>query len=179
MTKILTPFGAYSATPAATVVPATGTVVANETGVDSHRITTIDIADLSLIVTTNANKGDGKLIYTFPAGNIIVKRATIALGIEGTAALNVADTPDLGIGTVVATGAVAVLSGTATFENILTGQTVSACDGTVQMASVASTLTIAAAAAHSVYLNIADGWAGVDAGMKATGRVILEWAYMS
>lgn len=179
MTKILTPFGAYSATPAATVVPATGTVVANETGVDSHRITTIDIADLSLIVTTNASKGDGKLIYTFPAGNIIVKRATIALGIVGTGALNVADTPDLGIGTVVATGAVAVLSGTATFENILTGQTVSACDGTVQMASVASTLTITAAAAHSVYLNIADGWAGVDAGMKATGRVILEWAYMS
>ncbi len=179
MTKILTPFGAYAATPAATVKPATGTVVANETGVDSHRITTIDIADLSLIVTTNANKGDGKLIYTFPAGNIIVKRATIALGIKGTAALNVADTPDLGIGTVVATGAVDVLSGTATFENILTGQTVSACDGTVQMASVASTLTIAAAAAHSVYLNIADGWAGVDAGMKATGRVILEWAYMS
>jgi len=178
MTKILTPFGAFAG--AGTVAtPATGTITANETGVDSHRITTIDIADLNLITTTNASKGDGKLIYTFPAGNIIVKRATIALGIIGTAALNVADTPDLGLGTVVASGAVAVLSGTGTFENILTGQTVSACDNTVQLASVAATLTIATAAAHTVYLNIADGWAGIDAGMLATGRVIIEWAYMS
>jgi len=178
-TKILTPFGAFAGTPAATVVPATGTVVANETGFDSHRITTIDIASLNLITTTNASLGAGKLIYTLPAGNIIIKRATIALGIIGTAALNVADTPDLGLGTVVASGAVAVLSGTGTFENILTGQTVSACDNTVTMASVATTLTIASAAAHSIYLNIADGWAGVDAGMLATGRVIIEWAYMS
>lgn len=178
-TKILTPFGAFAATPAATVVPATGTVVANETGVDSHRITTIDIANLNLITTTNANKGDGKLIYTLPAGNIIIKRATIALGITGTGSANAADTPDLGLGTVVASGAVAVLSGTATFENILTGQTVSACDGTLVLNSVATTLAIASSAAHSIYLNIADGWAGVDAGMLATGRVIIEWAYMS
>jgi len=174
---IKTPFGVFAAngTPA---TPATGTLSVVETGVDQDRITTIDIADLVLIATTNANKGDGKLLYTLPAGNVIITRATIALGIVGTAALNVADTPDLGLGTVVASGAVAVLSGTGTFENILTGQTVSACDGTVQLASVASTLTIAAAAAHTIYLNIADGWAGVDAGMKATGRVVIEWKYM-
>lgn len=177
-TKIKTPFGAYAGQGTA-ATPATGTITVNETGVDSAMVTTIDIADLALIVTTNANKGDGKLLYTLPAGNVIIKRATIALGIIGTAALNAADTPDLGLGTVVASGAIAVLSGTATFENILTGQTVSACDNTVQMASVASTLTIASAAAHTVYLNIADGWAGIDAGMLATGRVIIEWAFMS
>jgi hypothetical protein len=84
--KILTPFGAYAGTAAATVVPATGTVIANETGFDSHRITTIDIADLTLITTTAAAKGDGKLIYTFPAGKIIVKRTTLSVGIIGTAA---------------------------------------------------------------------------------------------
>ncbi len=175
--KILTPFGVFAAegTPA---TPATGTLSVTETGVDQARVTTIDIADLSLIATTNASKGDGKLLYTLPAGNVIITRASIALGIEGTGALNAADTPDLGLGTVVATGAVAVLSGTATFENILTGQTVSACNGTVQLATAASTLTIASAAAHTVYLNIADGWAGIDAGMKATGRVVLEWKYM-
>lgn len=177
-TKIKTPFGAYAGQGTA-ATPATGTITVNETGVDSAMVTTIDIADLALIVTTNANKGDGKLLYTLPAGNVIIKRATIALGIIGTAALNAADTPDLGLGTVVASGTVNVLSGTATFENILTGQTVSACDNTVQMASVASTLTIASAAAHTVYLNIADGWAGIDAGMLATGRVIIEWAFMS
>jgi hypothetical protein len=46
------------------------------------------------------------------------------------------------------------------------------------MASVASTLTVASAAAHTIYLNIAAAWAGVDAGMKATGRVVIEWKYM-
>ena len=178
MTKILTPFGAYAAA-GTLATPAAGTITANETGFDSHRITTIDISALPLIVTTNANKGDGKLLYTFPAGNIIIKRATVALGIIGTAALNVADTPELGLGTVVATGTVDVLSGTATFENIMTALVVSACDNTVQQASASTPLTIAAAAAHTCYLNIADGWAGIDAGMKATGRVIIEWAYMS
>jgi len=178
MTKILTPFGKFAAEGTA-ATPATGTITVNETGVDSSRITTIDIADLSLIVTTNANKGDGKLLYTLPAGDIIIKSASIALGIDGTGSANAADTPDLGLGTVVASGSVAVLSGTATFENIMTGQTVSACDGTVQLASVNTILTIASSAAHTIYLNIADGWAGVDAGMLATGRVVIEWQYMS
>ncbi len=180
MTKILTPFGAYAATPAATVVPATGTVVANETGFDSHRITTIDIADLALIVTTNASKGDGKLIYTFPAGKIVVKRTSLSIGIIGTAALNVADTPEIGVGTVVATGAIATLgAGGATMENLFDGTAISACDNTAYQGSQSLTLAITAAAVHNVYLNIADGWAGIDTGMKATGRVIIEWAYMS
>lgn len=178
MTKILRPFGAYAAI--GTVAnPATGTITVTELGGDQSHITTIDIADLSLIVTTNASKGDGKLIYTFPAGNILVKSCSMALAIVGTGALNVADTPDLGLGTVVATGVIAVLSGTATFENIMTGQTVSACDGTVTLNGVDTILPIAAASAHTVYLNMADGWAGVDAGMKATGRVVIEWQYMS
>lgn len=177
-TKILTPFGAYAAI-GTVATPATGTITVNETGVDSEHVTTIDIANLSLITTTNASKGDGKLLYTFPAGNIIVKSCSMALGIIGTAALNVADTPDLGLGTVVASGAVAVLSGTATFENIMTGQTVSACDNTVTLAGVDTILPIASASAHTVYLNIADGWAGIDAGMLATGRVVLKWQYMS
>lgn len=179
MTKILTPFGEYAGKGTA-ATPATGTITVNETGVDSHMVTTIDIAYLALIVTTNANKADGKLLYTLPAGNVIVKRATIALGITGTAALNAADTPDVGLGTTVASGSVAVLGGTAGFENIMTGQTwTAACAGVVQQASIATTLAIATAGDHTVYLNIADGWDGIDAGMKATGRVIIEWAFMS
>jgi len=180
MTKILTPFGVFAATPAATVVPATGTVVANETGFDSHRITTIDIADLTILATTNASVGGGKLIYTFPAGKIVVKRATISIGVIGTAALNVADTPEIGLGTVVATGAIATLgAGSATMENIFEGTAMSACDNTAYQGSQDRILAITAAGVHDVYLNLADGWAGIDAGMKATGRVILEWAYMS
>ncbi len=178
-TKILTPFGAFAGTPAATVVPATGTIVANETGFDSHRITTIDIADLVLGATTNASLGIGKLIYTLPAGDIIITRATTQLSMIGTAALNAASTPVVGLGTVIASGAVAVLSGTATFENIKAGVALADCNSTIQRSSVALTLGIASASAHSVYLNAAVAWAGIDAGMKITGRVIIEWAYMS
>jgi hypothetical protein len=177
--RIKTPFAAFSAGDGTPATPATGTLTVLETGVDQDRVTTIDIADLVLITTTAAAKADGKLLYTLPAGNILITRASISLGIEGTAALNVADTPDVGLGTVIATGAVATLDGTATFENILTGQTwAAACGGVRQQASVAATLTIAAAAAHTIHLNIADTWAGIDAGMKATGRVVIEWKYM-
>ena len=177
--KILRPFGAYAAIGTG-ATPATGTLVTTEIGGDQSHVTTIDIADLALIVTTNANKADGKLLYTFPAGNILITGASLSLGIVGTAALNAADTPDVGLGTVVASGAVATLDGTATFENILTGQTWSAaCNSVVQQAVSATSLSILAAAAHTVYLNIADGWAGVDAGMKATGRIVINWQYMS
>jgi hypothetical protein len=176
---IKTPFAAFAAGDGTAATPATGTLTVLETGIDQDRITTIDIADLVLITTTAADKADGKLLYTLPAGNIIITRASISLGIVGTAALNAADTPDVGLGTVVATGAVATLDGTATFENILTGQTWSAaCNEVRQQASVATTLSVLTAGAHTVYLNIADGWAGIDAGMKATGRIVLEWKYM-
>ena len=180
MSTIQRPFGDFASTPAATVVPATGTVVAKETGDDSHHITTIDIADLTILATTNASVGGGKLIYTFPAGKIVVKRATISIGVIGTAALNAADTPEIGIGTVVATGAIATLgAGGATMENIFEGTAMADCNNTAYQGSQDRILAITEAGVHDVYLNLADGWAGIDAGMKATGRVILEWAYMS
>ena len=179
MAKLLRPFGAFAAIGTA-ATPATGTITVTETGGDQSHVTTIDIADLALIATTNASKADGKLLYTFPAGNILITGSTLSLGIVGTAALNAADTPDVGLGTVVASGAVATLDGTATFENIMTGQTWSAaCNSVVQQAVSATSLGILSAAAHTVYLNIADGWAGIDAGMKATGRITLSWQYMS
>jgi len=158
--------------------PLAGTITAIEWGGDNKHITELTITSVPLIVTTNASKGDGKPIYTLPAGKVIIKSAAMNIGIVGTAALNVADTPDLGLGTVVASGAVSVLSGTATFENIMTGQTVGACANTKTVAAVDTILSIPTANAHTVYLNIADGWAGIDAGMLATGKIVLEWQYL-
>ena len=120
------------------------------------------------------------MIYTFPAGKIIVKRTTFSVGIIGTAALNAADTPEIGVGTSVATGTIATLgAGSAAMENMFDGTAIAACDNTAYQGSQSLTLGIAAAGSHAVYLNVADTWTGVDAGMKATGRVIIEWAYMS
>jgi len=177
--SIKTPFGAFDAI-GTLATAATGTIAIQELGDNQNHTTVIDIASLNLITTTNASLGCGKLLYTFPAGDIVITQATIALGIVGTAALNIADTPDVGLGTVIASGAVALLNGTGTFEDILTGQTWSAaCNSVVQQGTAASVFGILTAAAHTVYLNIADAWAGVDAGMLATGKIVIEWKHMS
>jgi hypothetical protein len=94
-----------------------------------------------------------------------------------------ADTPDGGLGTVIASGAVALLSGTATFENIITGQTFNNCTGTAEVITAIPTanvpLVIATASAHTVYFNVADGWAASgDAAAGLAGTVVLNWRFM-
>jgi hypothetical protein len=90
-----------------------------------------------------------------------------------------ADTPDLGIGTVIASGAVAVLGGTATFENILTGQTINDVNGTPESVSVDTELLIQTADSHNVFLNVADGWAASgDDGIIVGGRIVIIWAQL-
>jgi hypothetical protein len=154
--------------------------VAREFGDGQHHITKIDITDLELITTTNASKADGKLIYNLPAGAIVTRATKLSVAVKSTVDpfANIADTPDLGVGTTVATGAVAVLGGTAGFENLLTGQTMDDCDETVEVETVTTSLLINEADSHAVYLNIADGWAGVDA-VGATGTVVLEWTLLT
>lgn len=157
---------------------ATGSITVTEKGSAQSHVTVIDIADLSLLATTAAAVAGGKGLYEFPAGNLLIKHVAIAIGVVGSddPSLNEDDTPDLGLGTTVATGSVAVLGGTAGFENILTGQTMGDCQGAVKSVGAAVNLNITAASeARTAFLNIADTWAGIDAGMKATGRVVLEW----
>jgi len=97
------------------------------------------------------------------------------------------DTPDVGLGTVIATGAVAVLSGTGTFEDIITGQTWNkALTGVVDhfatlftgVVTEATTVPLipAAGAGTAIYLNAADGWAaGVTGNLTATGLVAITY----
>src|SRR5688572_1308268 len=67
----------------------------------------------------NASLALGAKFYSFPAGTILVESATIVGGI--TAAISATtDTPEVGIGTVAATGAAATLT-TATWEDIIDG----------------------------------------------------------
>ena len=131
-------------------------------------------------IAGGANLAVGKLLYTFPAGEIMVEAASMSLAITQTEGNITADTPDGGLGTVIGSGVVATLDGTATFENILTGQTFNDCDGTAEVKSAIPTgavpLIIAAGAAHTVYFNVADGWAASgDAGALLTGTVTLHW----
>lgn len=121
-----------------------------------------------------ANLALGVLLYTLPPGVILLKAARQSVGVLGSGALCDADTPDAGIGTTVGSGAQALLSGVAGAENILTGQTLANCTGTVATAALAATLAIEVAGAKTVYFNLADGWAGA-ADFTASGSVVLEW----
>ena len=122
--------------------------------------------------------GLGQKIYTFPAGSIIVKSTYMSIALQQTDSHVTADTPEIGLGTVVASGVIDVLTGT--FENILTGQAADDCDGTAEVKTVADQiLVIESGDAHTVYLNIADVWAvGGDDKLGCLGTVVIEWVFV-
>lgn len=151
---------------------------AQEFGTKYNRTTVITFDRTAFpAIAGGASLAVGKLMYTLPAGACVVEAARLRVAIEGVAAIQ-ADTPDIGIGTTIASGAVAVLGGTAAFENILTGQTMTNCNGTYTDAAVATQLVIASGGAHTIYLNVADGWAaGGDPSADVSGKVVIHWKY--
>jgi hypothetical protein len=159
----------------------TGLTVAEYGNETSHK-TVLTFDEVAIGSPTGAaNLGFGKLVYTLPAGACIIKSSKIDFSLQGGGTVD-ADTPDVGLGTVIASGVVAVLSGTATFENIHTGQTFNDCNGTAEVHTALATsspfaLVVETADAHTIYLNVADGWAGAD-DVTATGTVTIEWEFI-
>lgn len=149
-------------------------------GKDFVTVLTVDVTN-AVDVADNAALADGYLLYTFPAGAIAVKSASMSMAL--TLAEDTTATPDVGVGTVVATGAVSVLGGTATFENIITGQTAADADGTATVKTVVNQpLAIEAAGAHTVYFNIAATWAdtaGADLTGDIAGTVVISWTLLA
>jgi len=156
----------------------TGTTAA-EYGDGRVHQTVLTVATTLPAITGGADLAVGKLLYTFPAGEIIVESAHMSLAITQSEGNITADTPDGGLGTTIGSGAVAVLGGTAGFENVLTGQTFNNCNGTAEVLTLVTSLVIADAANHTLYFNVADGWAASgDAAAGLAGTVIVNWRYM-
>lgn len=135
-------------------------------------------------IAGGAALGVGKLLYTLPAGAVLVNDAYMSVAITQTDGNIDADTPDVGIGTVIASGAVSVLGGTTTFENIITGQTAADCDGTATVKTTAPTagtkFAVETGDAHTLHLNVADTWAASgDAGALLTGTVIIDYTFVA
>lgn len=140
-------------------------------------------------IAGGANLGLGKLVYTLPAGEIMVNSISMNVAIKQTQGNITADTPDLGVGTTVASGAVALLSGTAAFENLITGQTMTNCNGTktlyVGQPNGAAPFKIATGDNHTIYLNAACAWTAGgeapfgDAGALLQGEIVINWNYFS
>jgi hypothetical protein len=162
---------------------ATG-VTAAEVQDGSYHRTTLTVATVMPAIAGGANLAVGKLLYTMPAGVIAIWASHMALALDEADGNITADTPDGGLGTVIASGVVALLNGTATFENILTGQTFNDCNGTVETVALAPTagapFIMNAADAHTVHFNLADGWAANgEAALAVSGTVTLLWSQLA
>ncbi len=157
-----------------------------EMGDDMRHRTIIKLTTALSIVTTpdTAALADGMLIYTFPAGQIIVHEVYGDIGLEINDATNVPDTPEVGLGTVIATGAVATLgAGAATWENIWGPHVVAGCDVGADTSDAGQWVTypgmvILGAGVKTVYFNVADTWsngAGTADVFFQAGRFIIDW----
>lgn len=157
----------------------TGTT-AVEYGDGYNHVTVLTVNTTLPAIAGGANLAVGKLLYTLPAGVQMIECAYMSLAITQTEGHITNDTPDGGLGTVIASGVVATLDGTATFENILTGQTFNDCDGTAEVKTLIPTANVPlireAGDAKTVHFNVADGWAASgDAAALLTGTVTLVW----
>lgn len=158
---------------------AAGSTIAYETSHNDAYKTILSV-DTTLESLPAGNRAIGKLLCTFPDNVIVLESARMELAITQSPGGGIAaDTPDGGLGTTVASGAVAVLGGTPAFENIITGQTFNNCNGTIEDATIINQpLVMRNGTSHNVYFNVADSWSGVDPGARLTGTVTLIWRNM-
>ena len=161
---------------------ATG-VTAVEYGDGYNHVTVLTLDTTLPAIAGGAALAVGKLAYTFPAGDCVVSSSRIDAAITQSEGNITSDTPDVGLGTTIASGAVSVLDGTAAFENLITGQTATDCNGTAIVKSSAPSpgadLVIEAGDDHTVYVNAADTWAASgDAAAQLTGTVTIVWQFL-
>ncbi len=145
-----------------------------------NRVTVLAMAGTMPAQTAGAH-AYGLKIYTFPAGVHRVTRVTMSVGVDGADATNNADTPEVGVGSVIATGSVLVLNGTTGFDDYVTETTAANHTGTVTVFAFDPTeiglKMNLATGVKTVHLNIADTWAGNDTGPVLSGTVTIEWTY--
>lgn len=164
--------------------PAVSTIVVEESGDGVHHITKLTLTDfvIGALAGAGAALGLGSKLYTFPAGVHVEGASYIDLSLK---AAGTAVNTDTGLGSVVATGAVSVLSGTGTFEDRHTGQTIAtaAAGGTAVKSLKNTTVGVntgialnVAAYVKDVFLNAAGTWNANNTGnLTATGTIVLIW----
>jgi hypothetical protein len=159
-------------------------VAAVEVGDGKHHVTTLTLTNKDLGAVAGAgNHAVGALIYTFPAGVHLHSVTYMSVGLT-TAVACAADTPVVGIGSVIATGAQATLLAVgATCEDYIVGTGAANCTGTATVvgpvgavAGIHTGISLSAAGGvKALHLNAADGWAGASATVLASGTVVLVW----
>jgi len=157
-------------------------VTATEFSFDGYHVTKLTFAALVIgAIAGAADQALGKLLYTLPAGQSLIRSAHMLVALTNTGGLIDADTPDVGLGITIASGAFALLSAAgAGRENVLTGQTAANTTGTQINKGVTDQMVVVQTLdSHAIHLNVADGWVAADAGLKATGTVLIEWVTLT
>jgi len=173
---------ALGTTPVATV-----SIVEYSNGKDVTTVLTLTDFIVGALAGAAAALGVGNIVYAFPAGQhfeLVNALSAISLKCAGTAKAT-----DTGLGSVIASGAVATLDGTATFEDRLTGQTITTgtTGGTAVSALTATTAGIGTgislngtSSVKNVFLNSAATWSANNTGnLTASGTIVLKWTKMS
>lgn len=165
-----------------------GTVSIAEFG-DGRDVTTVLTLTnfiVGALAGAGAALGIGNIVYAYPAGQhleLVNSFSALVLTAAGTAVAT-----DTGLGSVVASGAVSVLSGTGTFEDRLTGQTINTAAGggaavsalTAATAGIGTGIALnVAGSVKNVFLNSAGTWNADNTGnLTATGTIVLKWTVM-
>ncbi len=156
-------------------------VVATEYGDGKNHITLLTLTAVAITVGDNASLGVGSLIYTFPAGVIHLHSTHGSLALTTGEATS--DTPEMAIGTVIASGANATIAAVGETSQNLGGPVTLVDTGGTAALFVQRTVgdfIIAAADVHAVFLNFADAWANVtDLTSGTTGTVWLNWSLLA
>ena len=159
-----------------------GQVEADHCAVDGYNIVTRLTVD-GVLPALTGSLAVGLLLYTFPAGVHSLKVARMKIALQQTDGNITADVPLIGLGDLIASGAVIVLNGTAGFDNILTEQAADDCDGTVEDKTIvvptAGHIVNEAAGRKFVYFNAADAWTSTEATCGVSGEVWLSWTRLT
>ncbi len=175
--------GGLIGTPVTTTPVATVTIQEFGDGKDITAVCTLTNFVVGALAGAAAALGLGNIVAAFPAGAHVENwyYYNLVLTAAGTAVNS-----DLGLGSVIAVGAIATLDGTSTFEDRLTGQTVgtAAAGGTAVAALKNPTAGVqtgialnVAASIKNVFLNAAGTWNANNTGnLTATGTVVLRYS---
>ena len=160
------------------------TVVINEYGDGRDMTTVLTLTDfiVGTIPAADAALAVGNIVCSMPAGahveNWYYQSLSLKLPSTGVAC-------NTALGSVIGSGAVATLAGTATFMNRLTQQsiTTAAAGGTVVTALLNPTAGVqtgialnVAASVKDIFLNSAGTFATANAGsLTATGTIVIKW----
>ncbi len=158
-------------------VPSNATLVSySGDGVNYTAVVTLS----SLVITLgdNLSLGVGSLIFTLPAGDVLVTGSYISVSITLDSGTPTNDVPDSGLGNIQATGTITALS--TTQENILAGLAAPDIAGGTLESSSSLQLLVKSGDAHTVYYNAADAWQDLSAGGAATldGTVVITYTFL-